>query len=155
MIWIHRKRLVGRRWRARVTERALGARDRRVSSASRCAWLSLDDGDRGRRAAGPARARDAAEFSFLLGVPTLGAACAYKLLQNLVESSRSGAPNLFEVLGVGPIAIGFAVAAVSACSRCAGWRLPRTARARALRLVRIALSAVLGSLLWAGVVTLS
>ena len=60
------------------------------------------------------RARDAAEFSFLLGVPTLGAACAYKLLKNLLESSRSGAPNLFEALGVGATAIGFAVAALSA-----------------------------------------
>src|SRR5262245_59089642 len=60
------------------------------------------------------RARDAAEFSFLLGVPTLGAACVYKLLQNLLESSRTGAPNLFETLGVGATAIGFAVAALAA-----------------------------------------
>jgi undecaprenyl-diphosphatase len=56
------------------------------------------------------RARDAAEFSFLLGVPTLGAACAYKLAKNLLGEG----PNLFEQLGVAPVAIGFAVAAVSA-----------------------------------------
>jgi undecaprenyl-diphosphatase len=56
------------------------------------------------------RARDAAEFSFLLGVPTLGAACAYKLAKDLLGEG----PNLFEQLGVAPVAIGFAVAALSA-----------------------------------------
>lgn len=56
------------------------------------------------------RARDAAEFSFLLGVPTLGAACAYKLTKNLLGDG----PNLFEQLGFMPVGIGFAVAAVSA-----------------------------------------
>jgi undecaprenyl-diphosphatase len=56
------------------------------------------------------RPRDAAEFSFLLGVPTLGAACAYKLTGNLLGDG----PNLFEQLGAAPVAIGFAVAAVSA-----------------------------------------
>src|SRR5688572_144322 len=60
------------------------------------------------------RASSAAEFSFLLGVPTLGAACLYKLAKNLLESADSGAPNLFEVLGVGTTLTGFAVAALSA-----------------------------------------
>jgi undecaprenyl-diphosphatase len=60
------------------------------------------------------RARDAAEFSFLLGVPTLGAACAYKLVQNLAAAAQGGPPNLFVELGPAPAAIGFAVAAVSA-----------------------------------------
>ena len=60
------------------------------------------------------RARDAAEFSFLLGVPTLGGACAYKLAQNLWRASQTGGPNLFEQLGPAAVAIGFAVAAVSA-----------------------------------------
>ena len=60
------------------------------------------------------RARDAAEFSFLLGVPTLGAACAYKLARNLWEAHASGGANLFEQLGFGAVALGFAVAALSA-----------------------------------------
>jgi undecaprenyl-diphosphatase len=57
------------------------------------------------------RRRDAAEFSFLLGLPTLGSACAYKLVQNL-----AGEPGdqLFAALGAGPVLLGFGVAAVSA-----------------------------------------
>jgi undecaprenyl-diphosphatase len=50
------------------------------------------------------RARDAAEFSFLLGVPTLGAACVYELLKT---------PEIRE-LGPGPAALGIAVAAITA-----------------------------------------
>jgi undecaprenyl-diphosphatase len=60
------------------------------------------------------RARDAAEFSFLLGVPTLGGACAYKLAKNLAESAQHGTPDMFEQLGIAPVALGFAVAAISA-----------------------------------------
>jgi undecaprenyl-diphosphatase len=60
------------------------------------------------------RAREAAEFSFLLGVPTLGAACAYKLLRNLLDAGQGGPPNLLVELGPAAVAIGFAVAAVSA-----------------------------------------
>lgn len=50
--------------------------------------------------------RRAAEFSFLLGLPTLAGAAAYK-------SIRSGA-GMLEVLGWGPILFGCGVAAVSA-----------------------------------------
>ena len=60
------------------------------------------------------RARDAAEFSFLLGVPTLGGACVYKLAKNLLEAHETGGPNLFDVLGVGPVLLGLAVATGSA-----------------------------------------
>ena len=58
--------------------------------------------------------RRAAEFSFLLGLPTLGAATLYSLAKNLNESHDAGRPNLFEALGVGPVLIGIVVAAVSA-----------------------------------------
>ncbi len=51
------------------------------------------------------RPRDAAEFSFLLALPTLGGACAYKLLKEHAAIAQ---------LGVGPVALGIAVAAVSA-----------------------------------------
>lgn len=60
------------------------------------------------------RAREAAEFSFLLGLPTLGGACVYKLAKNVVTASREGTPNLFEQLGAEPVALGLVVAALSA-----------------------------------------
>ena len=56
----------------------------------------------------------AAEFSFLLGLPTLGGACVYKLAKNLKESHDAGTANLFEQLGVAAVLIGLAVATVSA-----------------------------------------
>jgi undecaprenyl-diphosphatase len=59
----------------------------------------------------PARA---AEFSFLLGVPTLLAAAGYSLLKNLLHARKTGGPNLFEAVGVGPCVVGMLVAAVSA-----------------------------------------
>jgi len=58
------------------------------------------------------RPREAAEFSFLLGLPTLGAACAYKLLRNIASSPSDG--TLFDVLGTANVLLGFAVATVAA-----------------------------------------
>src|SRR5262249_58513972 len=43
----------------------------------------------------------AAEFSFLLGLPTLGAACLHDLVGNL----RHGGPSMFQQLGITPTAI--------------------------------------------------
>ena len=101
------------------------------------------------------RARDAAEFSFLLGVPTLGAACGYKLLKNILASQHSGTPNLFEQLGVAPVLLGFAVAAVSAAI-AVRWLVGFLQRhgLAAFGWYRIALSVVLGALALAGVVNL-
>ncbi|MEZ4239994.1 MAG: undecaprenyl-diphosphate phosphatase [Myxococcota bacterium] len=59
-------------------------------------------------------AAQAAEFSFLLGLPTLGAACVYSLLKNLKGAHDTGGLNLFQELGVTPVLIGIAVATVSA-----------------------------------------
>ncbi len=56
----------------------------------------------------------AAEFSFLLGLPTLGAATLYTLAKNIYESHKAGTPNMFETLGVASIVIGILVAAVAA-----------------------------------------
>ncbi len=56
----------------------------------------------------------AAEFSFLLGMPTLLAATAYALIKNLRTSAQAGTPNLFEQLGWAPVTVGIVVAAVSA-----------------------------------------
>ncbi len=51
------------------------------------------------------RPRDAAEFSFLLALPTLGGACLYKLARE---------HEAIAALGPGSVALGIAVAAVSA-----------------------------------------
>jgi undecaprenyl-diphosphatase len=101
------------------------------------------------------RARDSAEFSFLLGVPTLGAACVWELLQNLLHASRDHTPNLFEVLGVGACAIGFAVAAIAA-ALAVRWLVGFLGRhgLAPFGWYRIALSVVLGVLLFAGAVEL-
>lgn len=60
------------------------------------------------------RPKQAAEFSFLLGLPTLGGATLYKLGKNIKESSDAGTANMFEALGAIPIALGLVVATVSA-----------------------------------------
>lgn len=52
----------------------------------------------------------AAEFSFLLGLPTLGGATVYSLLKSI----RGDGPDMFEVIGWGPIVVGMVVATISA-----------------------------------------
>lgn len=101
------------------------------------------------------RARDAAEFSFLLGVPTLGAACGYKLLKNILASTHAGTPNLFEQLGVAPVLLGFTVAAVSAAV-AVRWLVGFLQRhgLAPFGWYRVVLSVVLGVLSLAGVVSL-
>ncbi|MFO0859462.1 MAG: undecaprenyl-diphosphate phosphatase [Phycisphaerales bacterium] len=56
----------------------------------------------------------AAEFSFLLGMPTLLAATLFTLYKDYAEHKTAGGPNMFETLGSKPILVGIAVAAVSA-----------------------------------------
>lgn len=56
----------------------------------------------------------AAEFSFLLGAPTLLAAMGLALYKNLHHASKTGEPNLFQTLGVAPVVVGMVVAGVSA-----------------------------------------
>ncbi|MFN5958649.1 MAG: undecaprenyl-diphosphate phosphatase [Planctomyces sp.] len=55
----------------------------------------------------------AAEFSFLLGMPTLLAATMLALFKDLKHASDTGGQNLFQVLGVLPVVVGIVVAAVS------------------------------------------
>ena len=55
-------------------------------------------------------ARRAAEFSFLLGLPTLGGACVYRA----IKDATSDGPTMIDVLGWGPILVGITVATISA-----------------------------------------
>lgn len=101
------------------------------------------------------RRREAAEFSFLLGLPTLGAACVYKLAKNLKESSDAGTPNLFEQLGWTSVLIGIAVATVSA-ALAVRWLVGFLTKhgLSAFGWYRIVFAIVLGALMWRGVVTI-
>ena len=56
------------------------------------------------------RPKAAAEFGFLLGLPTLGGACFYKL----AKDQLSNQPGIFELLGPLQVFIGIAVATISA-----------------------------------------
>ena len=56
----------------------------------------------------------AAEFSFLLGLPTLGGACVYKLAKDLMRDGHDGHVSMFKSIGVMPILLGVAVATLSA-----------------------------------------
>lgn len=54
--------------------------------------------------------RDAAEFSFLLGLPTLGAACLYSLAKQLTGDGAT----MFQTIGPAPLVTGLVVATLSA-----------------------------------------
>ncbi|MDQ7013114.1 MAG: undecaprenyl-diphosphate phosphatase [Planctomycetota bacterium] len=97
--------------------------------------------------------RAAAEFSFLLGLPTLGGACVYKLFKNLKQSHEAGTPNLFEVIGGPAVAIGIVVATISAAF-AVKWLVGFLNKhgLAPFGWYRLALSAVLGGLILAGVV---
>lgn len=99
------------------------------------------------------RPKDAAEFSFLLGLPTLGGACVYKLGKNLYQSHRSGEPNLIEQLGWMPVVVGFGVATVAA-ALAVRWLVAFLTRhgLAPFGWYRIVLCLVLGSLVMADVV---
>jgi len=58
------------------------------------------------------RARHAAEFSFLLALPTLGGACVYRVAKSM--ATGGGEQSMFEVLGWGPVIVGLIVATISA-----------------------------------------
>lgn len=96
--------------------------------------------------------RRAAEFSFLLGLPTLGGACVYSLYKNLTAEG----PNMFEVIGWMPILVGMAAATVSAVL-AVRWLIGFLNKhgLAVFGYYRLALAAVLGGLIYAGVVTLN
>jgi undecaprenyl-diphosphatase len=56
------------------------------------------------------RPSESAEFSFLLALPTLGGACVFKIAKDVMGSE----PSAMAQLGVGSMAVGIAVATLSA-----------------------------------------
>ncbi len=99
--------------------------------------------------------KQAAEFSFLLGLPTLGGACVYSLTKNIKETSDAGTPNMFEVLGWMPIIAGIVVATISA-ALAVRW-LVSFLNKHGLALFgyyRLGLAALLGFLIATGTVSL-
>jgi undecaprenyl-diphosphatase len=98
----------------------------------------------------------AAEFGFLLGLPTLGGATAYKLYKNFSHAKQTGTPNLFEQLGTGAVVLGMAVAAVSAAI-AVKWLVGFLKRRglTAFGVYRIVLAAALGGLLLAGMLRIA
>ena len=100
------------------------------------------------------RPSEAAEFSFLLGLPTLGAP-ARSSSRRTCCTRTAGAPNLFEPLGVAPVAIGFAVAALSA-ALAVRWLVGFLQRhgLAPFGWYRIALAALLAALVTTGLIQL-
>jgi len=100
--------------------------------------------------------KQAAEFSFLLGLPTLGGATLYSLAKNLNEASDAGKPNMFDTLGWMPILVGIIVATISA-ALAIRW-LVGFLNKHGLALFgyyRLVLAALLGLLIAGGIVSLN
>ena len=91
----------------------------------------------------------AAEFSFLLGLPTLGAACLHDLAGNLHHAG----PSMFDQLGRGATALGVVVATLSAVV-AVRWLVSFLTRhgLAPFGWYRLVLSAVLAALIVTGVV---
>jgi undecaprenyl-diphosphatase len=99
------------------------------------------------------RPRQAAEFSFLLGLPTLGGACVYSLAK---EYMREGGVNMVESLGVLPILAGLIVATLAAVVAIR-WLVSFLTRhgLAPFGYYRLALCVVMGLFIWQGLVTIA
>ena len=100
--------------------------------------------------------KEAAEFSFLLGLPTLGGACVYKLYSNVKEANETeGMEPFYEVLGITPVLIGIVVATISA-ALAVKWLVGFLTKhgLAVFGYYRIGLAIVMGSLIYAGGVSL-
>ncbi|MFK7759731.1 MAG: undecaprenyl-diphosphate phosphatase [Phycisphaerales bacterium] len=93
----------------------------------------------------------AAEFSFLLGLPTLGGATVYSLYKTM----NGDGPNMFEVIGWTPIIVGLVVATISA-ALAVRWLVSFLTKhgLAVFGYYRLVLTAVLGSAIAMGYVTL-
>lgn len=95
----------------------------------------------------------AAEFSFLLGMPTLLAATVFTLVKDLLHARATGEPTFVAQLGMMPVLVGVAVAAVSAAI-AVKWLVGFLNRhgLAAFGVYRIVLGVVLAGLIVGGVV---
>ena len=95
--------------------------------------------------------KHAAEFSFLLALPTLGGACVYKGLKNVLGEG----PNMFEVLGPTSFIVG-TIAATIAAALSVKWLVGYLQKhgVALFGWYRIALSVVFAILLWQEVISL-
>jgi len=93
----------------------------------------------------------AAEFSFLLGLPTLGGATVYSLYKTM----NGDGPDMFEVIGWMPIIVGLVVATISA-ALAVRWLVAFLTKhgLAVFGYYRLVLTAVLGGAIWMGVVSL-
>lgn len=101
------------------------------------------------------RPKEAAEFSFLLGLPTLGAACLFKLAKNFKHAHDTGEPNMIAQLGAAPVLVGILVATVSA-ALAVRWLVGFLNRhgLAAFGWYRVVLTLVMGLMVWRGVVSI-
>jgi undecaprenyl-diphosphatase len=96
--------------------------------------------------------RPAAEFSFILGLPTLGAACVYSAWKNL----RGGGVNMLDAIGAAPLLLGLVVATISAAI-AVRWLVSFLTR-HGLALFgwyRVALCVLMAVLIWQGLVAIA
>ncbi len=98
------------------------------------------------------RPRHAAEFSFLLALPTLAGACVYKGLGNFLGDD----PNMFEVLGATELVVGIIVATIAAVF-AVKWLVSYLGRhgVAVFGWYRLALCGVLGVLYLQGTLTIT
>ena len=98
------------------------------------------------------RPRQAAEYSFLLGLPTLGGACVYKGAQNLFQDG----PSMIEVLGYPPLIVGLVVATISA-ALAVKWMVGFLSNhgVAIFGWYRIILALIVALLIWKGKLTIS
>jgi undecaprenyl-diphosphatase len=98
------------------------------------------------------RPKQAAEFSFLLGLPTLGGACVYKGMKNLAGNG----PNFIETLGWGATMVGILTATIAA-ALAIRWLVGYLSKhgVAIFGWYRIALSGVLAVLIWQGILTIA
>lgn len=102
------------------------------------------------------RPAKSAEFSFLLGLPTIGGATVYQLYKDYTRSGNGGqAVNMLETLGWVPVLVG-CVTTVIFAALAVKW-LVAFLDSRGLAgfgWYRIALCVVMAGMLWAGFITL-
>lgn len=97
------------------------------------------------------RPKDAAEFSFLLGLPTLGGACAWKLLKDFTR--EDGGASMVQQIGWSSLIVGMVVSTIAA-ALAVKWLLNflNTHGLAPFGWYRLALTAVLTAAVLGGVV---